>query len=259
MAYSDGDDFVSGAILSYQQGNRIKNNWRAAAAVTNPSAGMLFSDSDDDYLYHRAAAAWNLVYQYQHLVEWEDIRVSGLAVLKQGSRDPTLAQWLDDAGGTSIGIFLYWFSDQAVANNEEEVFFAVQIPHAYVEGSNLRPHVHWVPSANGGAGEFVKWGLEYTWLSIGDTGGNTTIVYSDASDADHATTSGDAALVADKHYVSEFAEIVGAGQGMSSMLICRLFRNSSDGDDDYTDDAGLLEFDFHFQKESFGSVNEYAK
>jgi len=260
MAYSDGDDFISGAILSYQQANRIKNNWRAAAAVSNPSAGMLRSDSDDDYLYHRGAAAWNLVYQYQLLVEYDDIRISGLAVQKQGSNDPTLTQWLDDAGGTSPGIYLYYFADEAVEGNEEEVFFAIQLPHSYVEGSDILAHVHWIPAANGGAGEFVKWGLEYVWLNEGDVGGDTTVIHTDASDAGHATRSGDAALVANTHYVSVFsAAISGVGMEISSMLICRLFRNSSDADDDYTDAAGLLEFDFHIQKESVGSVAAWSK
>jgi len=259
MAFIDGDDFIDGSILSFQQANRMKNNWRGAAAVANPQPGMLFSDSDDDHLYHFGAAAWNLVYQYQQMEEWEDARVSGLSTVRQGSRDPTLAQWLDDAGGTSIGIFLYWFADQAVADNQEEVFFAVQLSHGYKEEEDIVPHVHWTPAANGGAGEFVKWGLEYTWLNIDGTGGNSVIVYTDASDAAAATTSGDASLVANKHYVSEFAALTGTGKEISSMLICRLFRNSSDGDDDYTDTAGLLEIDFHFKKESVGSTNEYTK
>jgi len=35
MAFIDGDDFVTGSILSFQQANRIKNNFRAA---TEPSS-----------------------------------------------------------------------------------------------------------------------------------------------------------------------------------------------------------------------------
>lgn len=61
MAYSDGDNFINGAFLSYQQGNRMKNNWRAASPVSNPQAGMLFFDSDDNSLWVYTGAAWLLI------------------------------------------------------------------------------------------------------------------------------------------------------------------------------------------------------
>ena len=63
MALLDGDAFVSGDIVSFQQMNRMKDNWRAAAAVGSPQPGMLHSDSDDDLLYHRLAAAWGMILQ----------------------------------------------------------------------------------------------------------------------------------------------------------------------------------------------------
>lgn len=56
MALIDGDDFVSGDILSYQEGNRLKNHWRGPSAPANIKAGMLFSDSDDNKLYHMGGA-----------------------------------------------------------------------------------------------------------------------------------------------------------------------------------------------------------
>ena len=52
MALIDGDDFVSGNIGSFQELTRLKNHWRASAAPSNPSPGMLFSDEDDEKLYH---------------------------------------------------------------------------------------------------------------------------------------------------------------------------------------------------------------
>ena len=47
MAYKDGDDFVDGAILSYQEMVRIKNQWYAASAVTNIQNGMPFVSNVD--------------------------------------------------------------------------------------------------------------------------------------------------------------------------------------------------------------------
>jgi hypothetical protein len=63
MAYIDGDNLINGAILSYQEVNRIKNNWRASSAPANVQAGMIFSDSDDDRLYHRGVAALEEILQ----------------------------------------------------------------------------------------------------------------------------------------------------------------------------------------------------
>lgn len=52
MALSDGDDFVSGSILSFQQANRLKNHWRGAAAPTGAQHGMLYSGSSNNKLFH---------------------------------------------------------------------------------------------------------------------------------------------------------------------------------------------------------------
>ena len=57
MAYIDGDDFINGAILSYQEANRLKNHWRGAATPANIQPGMIYSESAADHLYHRGAAA----------------------------------------------------------------------------------------------------------------------------------------------------------------------------------------------------------
>jgi len=85
MAYSDGDNFVDGAILSYQQANRMKNNFRGASEPTNIQPGMLFSDSDDDKLYHEGAAAAEQILQETRSrdadAELRDIIVRGLNIV----------------------------------------------------------------------------------------------------------------------------------------------------------------------------------
>jgi len=71
MALIDGDDFIDGSILSYQEGNRLKNNFRETNAniPTNPSSGMLFSRSDGDNLYH-FGADWEEVLQGGGVSQW---------------------------------------------------------------------------------------------------------------------------------------------------------------------------------------------
>ena len=101
----------------------------------------------------------------------------------------------------------------------------------------------------------VSWGLEYTWSDIGSAFGNTSIIYSNTH------TPADATLAASKHYTTEFAEINGAGKTISSMLVCRLFRDATGGGatDSYGSDAGLLEIDFHFELDAKGSRQEQIK
>lgn len=175
---------------------------------------------------------------------WDDLRVAAVAAKLGGVKDPGFTVFLTNGAG-SQGVFLYWF-DAAV---EEELYFAVQLPHSYKEGTNITPHVHWVPKTNGAVGEVVSWGLEYAWANNGVTFGNTTIIYTNTHNP------ADNPLVASRQYKSFFAAIAGAGKTISSMLVCRLFRDATATGltDSYTDDAGLLEIDFHYEQDTVGS------
>jgi hypothetical protein len=174
---------------------------------------------------------------------WDDLRVASTSTKLAGSKDPGFAKFKDNGAG-SQGVFVYWF-DKA---SEEEVYFTVQFPHSWA-GTAVTPHVHWVPkTADAGGTLTVEWGLEYTWANIDGTYGDTSIVYAKSA-ASHTT--------AGKHEVTDFSAITpgsGTQDGISSMMICRLFRNATDATDDtYDDDAGLLEFDVHYEINTVGS------
>lgn len=187
---------------------------------------------------------------------FDDLRVPLESIKLGGVNDPDFKAFKDDGGGpASTGVYAFAFDDSA----EEEVFFSCQIPHDYKPESTIYPHVHWTPETTGASGEFAKWGLEYTWQSIGGIFGNTTTITTDASSASTATTSGDASLTEFKHYVSSFSGITGTGQGISSMILCRLYRDAGHSDDDLTDDAFLFEFDFHYERNTLGSRSEFTK
>lgn len=192
-------------------------------------------------------------------VAWEDLRVPLSSLKTGGVKDPTFSQWKADGSG-SRGVYLWHFADQAVAANEEELFFVAQIPHSYKLGTDLCVHIHWTPAVSGSANEFVVWGLEYVWIDIDEaTAANTTIIASDASSAANATTSGDSTLTAGKHYVTNIADITGTGYGISSVLACRVFRNSSADNDDLAQIAIAFEIDFHYQIDTLGSRAELTK
>jgi hypothetical protein len=68
------------------------------------------------------------------------------------------------------------------------------------------------------------------------------------------------ARTANRHIITPIGTITGTGKNLSSMLVCRLYRDATGSlaTDDYSDDAGLLEIDFHYQIERPGSRDEYS-
>ena len=185
---------------------------------------------------------------------YDDLRVPVSATTNGGTKDPDFAVFKTDGSG-SQGVFLQWFS----ATIEEELYFDVQMPHNWKEGSDIEPHIHWTPKTTGATGEFVKWGLEYTWSNVNEVFGDTTIIYSDVTSETTATVSGDTVMTEGKHHITDIGTISATGKTLSSMLVCRIFRDATDTDDDYTYDAGLLEIDFHYEIDSLGSEEEFTK
>ena len=188
---------------------------------------------------------------------WDDLRIPLDFGTFGASNPPGLSQFMDNGAG-SVGVFAWAFGD-AVAGNEEQLWFVAQLPHTYKEGTDIKAHIHWSPAVSGGVDEYVKWGLEYTWQNVDGTFGNTTIITSDATSGATATTSGDTTLLADKHYVTALGTITGTSKTVSSMLVCRIFRNSSDASDDLAQDAFGLEVDFHHEIDTMGSRQEFIK
>ena len=169
---------------------------------------------------------------------WDDLRISGLSV-RTNATAPDLITL-----GPSGGLLALGFDGAATT---EQCYFAIQLPHGYKQGSDIYPHVHWCP-VNANAGN-VKWQLEYSWANINEAfGAPTTIPVVAAAPGTEW-----------KHTISSFAAISGTGKTISSMLMCRLFRNPGDGSDTYGSDAAFLEFDFHYQIDALGSQLETTK
>ena len=179
---------------------------------------------------------------------FDDLLVPVTSTTKGGTKDPSFSVFKTNGSG-SQGVFTYWFD----SDSEEELYFTAQLPHSYKEGSNIYPHVHWVVKANGSDGQKVSWGLECNWANRGDIFGSTNILYAN-------TSSPNETLVADKQYLTPFSSISGTGKTVSSMLTCRVFRNATgagSSTDNYAADAGLLEIDFHYEKDKLGSDEEF--
>ncbi len=185
---------------------------------------------------------------------WTDLRVEPVA-RTTGANAPTFEKWYDDTGGTSRGVYLYSFDD-ATAGSEKEIFFTMQMPHEW-DQSTIHIHVHWIPAVSDTTAT-PRWGLEYIFKEPGAVFGDTVIIYATGN------VQSEADLTANKHYITDFADITpdSTQDGLSSILIGRLFRDSANAADTYNAvgaKCGLLYIDAHFQLNSIGSTDEYTK
>jgi len=230
----------------------VTGNIRASANVSLDGAYIKTDTSSARDLHIQTGNAHTLVLD---TVVFDDLRVPVTSTTKGGTKDPGFTVWKTNGAG-SQGVFLYWFD----ASAEEELYFTCQLPHGYKLDTTIVPHVHWTPktTADGNpANQIVRWGLEYVWADMGsDYAANTTIVYGST----HVPA--DANVVAGRHYYTAFTTLTPpaeAGKGLSSMLVCRVFRDATNPTDNYEQDAGLLEIDFHYGIDTIGSRTDTAK
>jgi hypothetical protein len=166
---------------------------------------------------------------------WDDLRTPVNAVKLGGVNPPVDILY--------NGGMLLSFEDK-ILSQEQIVYFTIQLPHNWKEGTSLEPHIHWT-AEDGTAGNIV-WLLTYAWVNIEDI----MPVYSEVI-AVGSTGEGYG-----KHIVTNFGLINGIDKKVSSMLVCSVKRNSSNILDTYNGkSAYFMEIDFHYQIGSIGSVS----
>lgn len=167
---------------------------------------------------------------------WDDMRVS-LTKASVGSATPSLAVFRSPVQAWS-------FSKSAL----NEMFFDVQLPHNWVAGTDILPHIHWSPGASTDTG-VVRWELEYTWASLGEAFPAATLL----DPVDVA-----AAGVAYQHQLTKLGTCTGTGKKLSSVLMCRVARVGNATEDTFDAVAWGLSVDFHIQVLGSGGVSETA-
>ncbi len=172
--------------------------------------------------------------------QWDDLRFPASAVNPPGqASDP-------DFDTTNGG----WLFDD---NSTEIVFLMAQMPHAWRQGTTLKPHVHWQKTTS--AGGDVYWQLDYKKAPIGEVmDAAFTTIYS--TTVATGTPDND---TANEHLITPLGDIAMPGGELSDMLIMKLSRFGSNGADTYGADARLLEFDIHYEIDGFGSGREFIK
>lgn len=173
--------------------------------------------------------------RYPDHTNWEDLRFPATGINPPGgASDPDI--------DTSDGALLF---DKA---STEVIAGIAQMPHSWIEGSVIIPHIHWAPMDTD-AGN-VYWRFEYNIANVKDSfaAAYTALNIQEASD-----------LVVLGHQVVGFGSIDMTGMKLSSVIKWKLSRIGGDALDTYDDDAKLYEVDFHYQIGSVGSGEEYSK
>jgi hypothetical protein len=172
---------------------------------------------------------------------WEDLQIPASSAGAQGGNMP---DWAAFRGST---LKTWAFADQNSSTNEDELYFTIQLPHSWKEGSPVEPHIHISPENAPGSAREVVWKLEYVWANYSETYPavtNTLTATSIISPADDH-----------RHLIASFGNIVpdGTNDKISSVILCRLSRNSGDASDTYTGRVFLISLDIQFEKDTEGS------
>ena len=136
------------------------------------------------------------------------------------------------------------FSIDSTGSDAQIMYFIVQMPHSWKEGSTIYPHVHYKYEDAVGACSFR---MKYKWFNIGSTTAvgwkwaNMNIT-SGANDKNHA-------------FVRTYSGINGSGKTISSILICKVYLYGISG----TGTCKAYQFDIHYEKDALGSNTEKQK
>lgn len=163
---------------------------------------------------------------------WEDLTFPATGINPPGAVS-------DPDRDTNDGTLLF------AASGVEVIVGVAQLPHCWIEGSEIRPHVHWGPTTTG-AGT-VLWRLGYSIANIGSPFPAFSLLSVEA----------DASEVAEDHLVAAFGEIDMTGFTISANIKWYVARIG--GSDTYADDAKFYDFDIHYQSDRPGSRQEYVK
>ena len=174
---------------------------------------------------------------------WDDVRVAADRAKLLGNSDPSYTKFRDNGAG-STGVYAYAFSKTTL----QELMFSVQFTHAYKIGTAMEFHVHW--ATNTTKTGTVRWGVEF--IPPTDIEADfplTQIAYADA------------VISENNQYKHKYKDVISVDashlQGVSSMMLCRVYRDAPN--DNFDDVAFLLEVDFHVQLDTRGSLEETVK
>ena len=173
---------------------------------------------------------------------WDDLRFPAQAINPAGQASAP------DVDTANTGLLL--FDDITT----EVVAGLAQMPHAWREGSNIVPHVHWAKTTS--AAGNVLWQLDYEVVANGDV---AALNYPDQLQTSSVVDGTPDDDTANRMLISSFGEIDMTGHEASVLIFWKLSRIGGDAADTYGADALLAELDFHYVIDSLGSDEQFTK
>jgi len=238
-------DFQKGISQNSLEEQRAEFSPRSAIVKTLPDpqsvrdwTQVILDDPNYRALYMMVNGKWELINILTPT--WDDLRFPSTLGNLSGANSAT---WVTYKTNFSI----LSFADSATP---ESVLFYAQMPHEYLEGSDIKPHVHITLPASGAgvAVENIQFDLLYSWANINDAI-PTAQTISNTIDYQKA--------VADTHLIHSLPTISGKGKKIGSMIIMKLTRPRPTNR--YINSVYLLELDIHYQKVGWGSIQEFKQ
>lgn len=232
LANVNGTTAQEGYLLGY---NLASGYWDATDRI-NTSGGFKFGDVDAGN-YSEFQEDTGFIRGYGSGVAWDDLRFQ----FTSQQRGFVVTDFKPDFDETNIG---YLFPQ----NDETEISYTIaQMPHDWVTGTDVHPHIHYIQDEATPA----VFKMDYRWYPIGGQVPSFTTVQ----------TSGILAtpyVSGTIHQLTTFPWITPPANvsGVSSIIDIKIYRATGDG---VTGDVLAKEFDIHYQKDSFGSRQEYVR
>ena len=146
---------------------------------------------------------------------------------------------------TSFNGNLFAYEFVGTGATAKQLNMGFELYHSYKEGSTIYPHIHvYIPdNATGGT---IKFFMEYTWTNIGSTGAVAT-----------TTISGTIVRTANQgianNAILSFTPITGVGLTISSIVMCRIYRDPADAADTFGASVWLKAAGIHYESNTLGS------
>jgi hypothetical protein len=172
---------------------------------------------------------------------WDDLQIPGYTA----NRIPSIPS--PSAGSAMGNMWLSFFT------GTESVYFNIQMPHSWKEGSTIYPHVHAYLETSATLSTVI-FGLEYTWhSSFSCAAFPAPIIYNMCATVNSNIVAGSPLYINGGLGITPPVE----PYLLSSLLICRLYRQSAANN--CPSRIGFISFDVHYEMDTIGSREENHK
>lgn len=204
--------------------NRAPPMTTVARDALTPAQGDTILNTDNERLEVYDGSFWSGD-------EWDDLRFPF-------TRDRQGVAAKPDYDFTNMGL-LFPQNDAT-----EIVYITAQMPHSWLLGSTISPHLHYVQDE---AQEPV-FKMDYRWYN---NNGDPTVAFTTLTASTFAFTYTSGSIL----QIVSFPDIDGTGFTLSSILDIKIYRD----DNVVTGDVLAKEFDIHYQIDRPGSRQEFVK